>query len=46
MIEFTIGEALCIPRFMTLAQTNQILGRGGMIRPSPWLRLIKKARAR
>ena len=45
MIEFAMGQAIYIPRFMALAQVDQILGRG-MILPPPELWLIKKARAR
>ena len=37
IIEFTIGQATSIPRFITLAQTDQIFNRGrgarGVIRP-------------
>ena len=40
VIEFTIGLAMCILRFLTLAQADQILS-GGMICP-PRLWLIKR----
>ena len=35
MIEFAIGQAICLPRFMTLAQADQILDMGGDSPPSP-----------
>ena len=35
VIEFTIGQAICIPRFMTLAKADQILDREWTICPLP-----------
>ena len=35
MIEFTIEYAMCISRFMTLVQADQILGSGNDSSPPP-----------